>query len=50
MVGGPSEGLCGSAPCRQQPVARAVGAVVVRPALHRGPQEMVFVSWGSSVG
>src|ERR1035437_6235974 len=38
------------APCRQQPVTCAVGAGVVSPALHRGPQEMVFVSWGGSVG
>ncbi len=24
--------------------------MVVSPALHRGPQETVFVSWGGSVG
>ena len=29
---------------------RAVGALLISPALHRGPQETVFVSWGGSVG
>src|ERR1019366_3638407 len=39
MIGGPSKGLCSSAPCLEQPVARAVGAVVVSPALQRGVGE-----------
>lgn len=35
----PHRGLCRSAPCWQQPVACAVGAVVVSPALQRGVGE-----------
>jgi hypothetical protein len=39
MVVAPERGLCKFAPYRQQPVARAVGAMVVSPALQRGVGE-----------
>jgi hypothetical protein len=39
MVAGPSKGPVRSAPCRQQSVARAVGAMVVSPALQSGVGE-----------
>ncbi len=35
----PQRGLCRSAPCRWQPVSRAVGAVLVSPALQRWERE-----------
>jgi len=36
MVGGPSKGPVPEWPCLQQPIARAVGAADISPALQRG--------------
>ena len=44
MVGAPQRGLCRSAPCRQQLIARAAGAVVFSPALQRGERAHQCVS------